>query len=507
MSEEKIKSLEELRPIIDDLKKRGKKIVLSHGAFDSIQHGHRHYLRESKKLGDILVVSVVADKFVRKGLTNPIFNQDVRMETIVSFEFVDFVVLCEELGAWDIIQGIEPDIYAKGTDSKRQLDNPASGLSKERNAVERHGGEICFTQSFPIHSVNILNRYSNNIPEDILVFLGEFGEKYNMADITEFLDRLCGLKVLVIGETVVDEYRFMSPLGKPSKATVLCAQYKNKEIFAGGAIVLANHIASICSNVDLISSLGRKDSQESFIRSSLKYNVTPYFLFQDDIPTTVKRRFIDQTSGSKLFEEYIYEKKALLVSDEKKLAQHLKKSLPKYDLVIVLDYGQGFFSENVIDVLSKESKFLAVNAQTNSGNTGFNYVTKYPETDFVCIDEMEARLAVQDDEMGLKKVIGSICEKTGADKIIVTLGGAGCLSYERNGKFVKTPSFAFSVLDPVGAGDTFLAFSSPCVASNFPMEVVSFIGSVASAVAVGILGNKSSVSKEEFLKVAGSLLE
>lgn len=505
---QKIKTLEELSPIIKELKQEGKKIVLSHGAFDLIHHGHFNYLKESKKLGDILVTSIVADEFLRKGLKKPIFNENIRADSLASLEYVDYVVLCRYFGAWEIIKTIKPDIYTKGEEASRQLKNPMSGVNKDMEAIQSVGGEFHFTKSIPVQMADILNTYSRVLPDDVISFFERFKGKYNIADIILKIEELSEMKVLVIGETIIDEYRFMSPLlGKANKSSTIAARYLGKEEHAGGAVALANHTAGICKNVSLLTYLGKSKPREGFIRKSLHSNVRPVFCYSLNQPTIVKRRFVDESNYAKFFEEQEFSKEFLPPREEERVKKYLEKNLGKYDLVIVVDYGHGFLSKKLIDTIVFNSKFLALNAQTNSSNVGFNYITKYPRADYICLDELEARLAAHDEIGDIKQILKNfLYAKLKPKKTIITLGKRGSLAYEEESGFVRTPAIPTNVTDPIGAGDAFLAISAPCASAGFPLDLTAFIGGVASSVAVGILGNKTSVKRDDLFRIMGSML-
>ncbi|MCX5713062.1 MAG: adenylyltransferase/cytidyltransferase family protein, partial [Candidatus Omnitrophica bacterium] len=70
----KIKSLDQLKTVVAGLKKQKKKVVHCHGVFDLIHPGHIRHLAAAKKEGDVLIVTITADGFVRKGPGRPIFN-------------------------------------------------------------------------------------------------------------------------------------------------------------------------------------------------------------------------------------------------------------------------------------------------------------------------------------------------------------------------------------------------------------------------------------------------
>lgn len=79
--------------ICKQLRKHGYKIVFTHGVFDLFHAGHVRLFRESKKLGDVLVVGVESDEYIKKfkGKERPIFPAKQRLEIISLNSSVDFV--------------------------------------------------------------------------------------------------------------------------------------------------------------------------------------------------------------------------------------------------------------------------------------------------------------------------------------------------------------------------------------------------------------------------------
>lgn len=158
VSSKKIKSLKKLRSLVEKLKAENKKIVLGHGVFDLLHYGHIYYLEQAKDLGDILIVSVVINKFIKKGPKRPVFNEKTRANSIAALSCVDYIVLCRDFGPWKILEEVKPDIYVKGEDSKYQLKDLNSGLNKDKKIVESCGGVLYFTKSLPIHSTSIFEK-------------------------------------------------------------------------------------------------------------------------------------------------------------------------------------------------------------------------------------------------------------------------------------------------------------------------------------------------------------
>ena len=114
----KIKDKEDLKKVVERVKKEGKRIVFTNGCFDLIHVGHTRYLEDAKKLGDILIVAVNSDQSVRaiKGNKRPIITEEERAEVLSALQCVDFVVIFDEPDPLNIISLLKPDILVKGGD-------------------------------------------------------------------------------------------------------------------------------------------------------------------------------------------------------------------------------------------------------------------------------------------------------------------------------------------------------------------------------------------------------
>lgn len=134
---EKIKKKEDLDRIIEDLKKKGKRIVFTNGCFDLIHLGHIRYLEKARLLGDILVVGVNSDRSVQnlKGPKRPILHEEERAEILSSLGSVDFVTVFDEVTPFELISSLLPHILVKGGDWTKE-----NIVGKE--VVERSGGDV-----------------------------------------------------------------------------------------------------------------------------------------------------------------------------------------------------------------------------------------------------------------------------------------------------------------------------------------------------------------------------
>lgn len=209
-------------------------------------------------------------------------------------------------------------------------------------------------------------------------FIEAFRARHATGSVLDALDAVRAYRVLGVGEAIVDEYSYCTPLGKAPKEAIVTTQHVRTERQAGGAVACANHVAGFCAEVDLVTCLGDDGAAERFVRERLRPNVTPWFLVRPGAPTITKRRYLRESPLAKMFEVVDMDDTPLPATLESDLLAHLAGTLASYDGVLVADYGHGLPSARAAALLAGQSRFLAANAQTNAANLGFNLITKYP---------------------------------------------------------------------------------------------------------------------------------
>jgi rfaE bifunctional protein nucleotidyltransferase chain/domain len=504
----KIKTIKELVSILEGLRKEGKKIVHCHGCFDLLHPGHLKHFQAARNKGDVLVVTLTKDEYVNKGPGRPVFNHHLRAESIAALECVDYVAINEWPSAVETIKILKPHFYVKGSDYADRDNDLTGKIYEEEEAVRSVGGKFDFTNEISFSSTSLINTFFSPYPQEAKDFFHAFRNKYSANDIIACLKELQDLKVLVIGDIIIDEYHYCSGMGKSQKDNIIATKFFNEEIFAGGVLAAANHIAGFCRDVTLLSCIGLKNSYDSFIANHLKANIKQSFYFRKDAPTVVKRRFVDPAFLTKLFEVcYLEDSLPMPKEIEEEICENLNKTLKDYDLVLVTDFGHGMITTKIIKLLCDKAKFLAVNVQTNSANLGYNLITKIQRADFICIDEPEIRLACHDKSSNLEHLVVEISKKINCDRIIITRGHKGSLVYSAKDGFNQIPVFSKDIVDRIGAGDAFFSIASPCVCKNNPMEIVGFIGNAVGAIKVLIVGNRSSVEPMPLFKYIATLLK
>jgi len=216
----KIYDIKNLAKIL--LKKRiGKKVILCHGVFDLLHIGHINHFESSKKKGEILVISVTPDRYVNKGPNRPAFSENLRLKALASLEIVDYVVLNNSANAISAIKYIKPDYYSKGKDYKNTNDDLTGKINEESRLVKKLGGKFLITENQLYSSSKIINNFLSHISEEQKRYILNLKSRFKFEEIKKKINDFSNLKVLVIGETILDEYIFCEPLGKSGKEAVL----------------------------------------------------------------------------------------------------------------------------------------------------------------------------------------------------------------------------------------------------------------------------------------------
>ncbi|PYR03692.1 MAG: cytidyltransferase [Acidobacteria bacterium] len=501
----KIKDIHELAAELE-LVRRGRTVVQCHGVFDLLHIGHIRHFQQAKKSGEMLIVTVTPDRHVNKGPHRPVFTELLRAEAIAALDGVDYVAINKWPTAVEAIQLLRPDVYAKGSDYANASTDITGGISLERSAIEDIGGKLVFTDEIRFSSSALLNQHMSMFSDEVNEYLTEFRRTYSTADVTGFIDRARTVRALVVGDAIIDDYQYCETLGKSGKEPILAAQFVRSEKFVGGALAVANHIASCCADVRLVTMLGSDDSHEAFIRASLAPGVVPEFLTMAGAPTLIKRRFIETYPFQKLFEVYVMNEQAAQQKAHD-LCAVLEQVVPEVDVVIAADYGHGMIGPAVVDVLCRTARCLAVNAQVNAGNHGFNTVSKYRRADFISLSEKEIRLEARNPSGDLRELVHRVAGALQCRQVLVTRGARGSLCYGRDEGFFETPGFALRTVDRVGAGDAVFAIGSVCAAVGAPIEVIGFIGNAVGSEAVGIVGNQRFIERAPLLKHIEALLK
>ena len=508
MTNQKIIDLEKLSNLVVQYKRKGKKIVLCHGVFDLLHIGHIKHFREAKNFGDILVVSLTPDIYVNKGPGRPAFNEKLRLQAVAALDMVNYVVLNSTPTAVNIIKKIKPNIYCKGPDYKDHQNDISGQIKKETDAVKKNGGKRVFTKDITFSSSKLINSYDNLQSDSQKLLIKKIKRNYTFLKIRKLINDFKKIKVLIIGETIIDQYVFCEALGKSGKEPMLVLRDIKTEEYLGGAAVLARHLSPFCNNATLLSMVGEKGEYLQDIKEKLPKNINFRYIRKKNSPTILKRRFLDSVSNNKVLGVYTINDDILTIKEEKLFYNMLKNLIPKYDLVIVSDYGHGLISSKSANLICRLSKYVALNAQVNAANVGYHSMRNYKNVDCVIINDKEIRHELRDKNGKLNILMKKLSQEQNVKNLIVTQGYLGSIFYnKKRKKFNHCDAFAKSAIDKIGAGDAMLSVIALCLKSGFNSELALLIASLAGAQSVTTIGNKYSINRIQMLKSLENILK
>lgn len=485
--------------ILNYLKKQKKKLVLCHGVFDLVHIGHIEHFSEAKQNGDILIVSVTSDKYVNKGPGRPFFSIDKRLKYLSSLKNVDYVIESKSQTAINVINFIKPDVYFKGPDYKNFDEDITGNIRKETNSVKKNKGRIVFSNADTYSSSKILNKIDNVHQFNIL---RKIKKNFSKLKIEKFFKELSKLKIMVIGETILDEYVYCDALGKAGKEPILTYNKNSTETYLGGSLATAQNISDFVKKVYLISALGEKKESEKLILKQLNSNIIKNFIYKKDSPTIIKTKIFDQLNNNKILGFYEFNDKLLDAKQEKQLLTKIQKMSNKVDAIIISDYGHGLISKSLVSKIKKLKNTFVVNTQINSANLGYHTISKFYGYNYAIINEVELRHELRDRSSKIQDLIKLLSKKLNILNLIVTAGKQGSYLYNKNSnKLIFCPALAAKIVDKVGAGDAMLSFFSLATAlnKNNP-EFALFLGSLAAAKNIETQANKHFIKKGDLLK-------
>ena len=159
---QKIYTIAEIQKVISKVKMQKKTVALCHGVFDQLHIGHVHHLAQAKKMADYLIVTITADKYVKKGPGKPYFNELNRLKMLASLEHVNFVSINYQSDAIQLIKLLKPNFYFKGPDYKNKNEDITGKIKAEIKAAKSVKCKVLTTNEDVIYSSSsILNKKKN----------------------------------------------------------------------------------------------------------------------------------------------------------------------------------------------------------------------------------------------------------------------------------------------------------------------------------------------------------
>ncbi len=509
---EKSIAIEDIAERLAPHRARGETIVHCHGTFDLVHPGHVIHLEEARALGQVLVVSMTAEPFVNKGPNRPFFNDYLRARALAALECVDYVVVTPHTGVREVMERVRPDVYCKG-EEYRDPSRPGNHerMQEDLEAAASVGARVAYIGSQVFSSTRLLNRAFGTFDEKVLTYCRRLAASCDPDAFDREVEGFKNLRVLVVGDLIIDRYTEVDVQGLTSKSPAISSRYLNDELQGGGALAVFRHVAEFTPSVRLFGFAGTEDwagevlarhvsgDQDLVVRipgytSVLKHRFTEHLVPGREVRPLLA---VDHLPEAEPPESAV----AQLIAN---LRSHLKSA----DLVIAMDFGHGTMPDAVRTLLQDEAPFLAVNCQTNSANFGFNVINRrYRRADSFSLDETELNLAVGAQRSTFEHDLGTLRTALGARYAWLTRGPVETTGL---GPSLTTPCvippFERRVVDSIGAGDAFCALAALAAVRGLPLDLATFMGQLAGALAVRYVGNADCVRKTAFLRGGEAML-
>lgn len=456
-------------------------LVFVSGNFNIVHPGHLRLLQFAKDCGDFLVVGVNDRRSY--GTTIP---EDMRLEGVRAISLVDFAFLLREPPA-AFISRLKPATVVKGKEFEDRS-------NAEQRAVDAYGGRLLFgSGEVRFSSLDLLRREYSEANFSAIRKPDGFPARHNfsVSDLRGDLDKLSNLKVLVLGDLIVDEYVTCDPLGMSQEDPTIVVTPIESRKFVGGAGIVAAHASGLGASVDLISVCG-DDEPARFAHDALtKYGVSPLLIPDPSRPTTLKRRY--RAAAKTLLRVSHLRQHDVSSQIADSILGQVTDRMQKTDLLIFSDFNYGCLPQDLVEQVTKEAEQQGVMIVADSqASSQVSDVSRFRGAELITPTEREARLALRDFSSGLVVLAETLGRVANARNVVITLGTEGLLiSAKQNGDSFtdRLPAFNTAPKDVAGAGDSLLAGASLARAAGLDIWKSVYLGALAAACQVSKVGN------------------
>jgi len=466
-----------------------KRIVFVSGNFNIMHPGHLRLLKFAKESGDFLVVGVN-----KNDIKTNLLDSKIRLESVNHSMYVDYAFVLDK-NVVDFIKELKPSVVVKGSEHEFELND-------ELKAVETYGGKLIFSSGdIQFSSLALLKDEFKRLETSTIEKPISYLNRHNIDTdkLLNILNKFDKLDVLVIGDTIVDEYKTCEPLGMSQEDPTIVVSPISSDMFLGGAAIVAAHAAGLGANVDYFTILG-DDEYSTFVSEKLsEYNVNGHLYTDASRPTTLKQRF--RANRKTLLRVNHLKQHHINVEIQNKIICDIESLIKGKDLIVFSDFSYGCLPQNLIEKVTElgiVNNIMMVADSQSSSQTGD--ISKFNNMTLSAPTEREARLSVNDFESGFIVLAEKLMKKSNIRNLCITLGSEGVLiqSAKEDGSWLtdQIPALNVAPQDVSGAGDSFLIASSIAIVAGCSVIEGAYIGSLAAALQVGRVGNVPLVRKE-----------
>lgn len=496
--QDKIVEHDRLLAAVSQARASGKRIVQCHGCFDIVHPGHIRYLEFARQQGDVLIVSLTGDMDVGKGDNRPYIPQEFRAENLAAIMFVDYVYVNPHPSARELLEEVRPDVYVKGKEYEGSTD---PGFVSEKQVVERHGGRIIYSSGEVVFSSTQLISRMPRGAEMQARRLHSYCDSYDVSEssLSALMDRFHGLRVLVVGDVIIDRYVMCDAVGLAGEGPMISLAHRDEQTYVGGAAIVARHVAALGARAFLLSAgAGPNEGVTMNVTKVLADQGVESELIHARPSIVEKTRFL--ADDAKLFKVDRAPRVPLDSVAQKQAVTILESQCKSADAVIFCDFGYGMISESLLQRVlpALRHNVPIITADVSGGRAN---LLNFRNANLLSPTEREARAMLNDFDSGLSSIAWEILKRTQAQHIFITLEKRGLLVFERRSndrnhpdwsgrlRSELLPAFADHAVDRLGCGDALLAASTLALAAGATLMQAAYLGNAAAAIEVGLLGN------------------
>lgn len=491
-------------------------VVQCHGCFDIVHPGHIRYLQAARALGDLLVVSITGDARIEKGVQRPYIPEELRAENLAALTFVDYVVIDPHPTAAELLATIRPDVYVKGREYATS-DDPR--FLAERAIVEGYGGRVVFSSGDVVFSSS---RIVDSMADEIDLSntrLALVCQRHGVcrSTIGSLLDAASGKKFVVYGDAFVERYVLCDDGAMSTESPMMSLRELDQRDFPGGAAFIALQLAALGARPVLVTPQGG-GPLSNWMCDTLRQRGVEVRLIETAgsegrgsgvVDCAINTRYL--VEDKKVFRVHRSGATSIDSIRERALCAELASPAEGAAALILYDAGHGAFSPGLRRAIEGELRrrysFVAgACGDLQSQTEAFN------EVDLACCSERRLRASQNDRDAGLSTLAYRFMQKTGARRLIGTLGKCGLVTFDRpshdrsspswGGRLLSEylPTFGLQLVDRLGAGDALFASAALALACGGNLMQAAYLGAMSAGLAIDRLG-PTAVTLEEIRRV------
>jgi rfaE bifunctional protein kinase chain/domain len=299
-------------------------------------------------------------------------------------------------------------------------------------------------------------------------------------DLKQTFQKFDGLRVLIVGDLMVDNYILGKVERVSPEAPVPVVDVTHLDSRLGGAGNVALNIKAM-GGIPIICSVIGKDKEGEELKTILENEgiYSKALLESDKRKTTTKTRIIGNNHQLLRFD---YEEKSDIDTvDSFLLEEHFFRELEHCNVVIFEDYNKGVLHKGNIQKFISKANALGIPTVVDPKKANFK---EYKNTRLFKpnLKEMREGLNLEyaniDSLDDIEKAIDTLELEMQNQHTLVTLSERGVIISD-NGNYYRKPAHLRNIADVSGAGDTVIAVASLCVALDLHPSDIAELSNLA----------------------------